>query len=408
MKILVSSMAFFPDHSGIPLYSGDFAFYAAENGHQVSVVTGFPFYPSWKKRKEDQGVLFRIDHHKNVKIYRGYIYVPGKPTGVKRILQEISFLFFSFINFFRAGRHDVVVVFITPVLLGVMGWFFKKVYGARLIINIQDFQVEAADSLGMLGRLPIVPLMHKLEKISFKGADLVTSISDGMVNILKQKGLDESKIYLWPNWIDIDEASTLGTKGGFRKQFSIPNNKTIVAYAGNVGEKQGLRTLVDLAIHCKEQKDLVFLIIGEGGDLMNLKNYHAEKKVDNLRFLPFLDPRGYKDFLADADVLFISQKKIPKDIYFPSKLLGLMAGKKLIFLAADKESELYKVLKKNDLALVGEISNLAELNECMNQILQKSSDLNKLKENACDFVRQFDRKFVLGNVLKKIESFEKL
>jgi colanic acid biosynthesis glycosyl transferase WcaI len=408
MKILVSSMAFYPDHSGIPLYSSDFAFYAAENGHQVSVVTGFPFYPSWKKRKEDKGVLFRTDHHRNVKIYRGYIYVPGKPTGFKRILQEISFLFFSFINFFRAGRHDVVVVFITPVLLGVMGWFFKKVYGSRLIINIQDFQVEAADSLGLLGRLPIVPLMHKLEKASFKGADLVTSISDGMVNILEQKGVDESKIYLWPNWIDVDEASGLGTKGEFRKQFSIPDNKTIVAYAGNVGEKQGLSTLIDLAIHFKERDDLIFLIIGEGGDLVNLKEYHAEKKVDNLRFLPFLDPRGYKNFLADADVIFISQKKIPKDIYFPSKLLGLMAGKKLIFLAADQESELYRVLKKNDLALVGQISNLAELKGCMNQILQETSDLNKLKENAWGFVRQFDRRFVLGNVLKKIESLVKL
>ena len=232
-------MAFFPDHSGIPLYSSDFAFYAAENGHQVSVVTGFPFYPSWKKRKEDKGVLFRTDHHKNVKIYRGYIYVPAKPTGVKRILQEISFLFFSFINFFRAGKQDVVVLFITPVLLGAMGWFFKKVYGARLIINIQDFQVEAADSLGMLNKLPIVPLMHWFEKRSFKGADVVSSISDGMINILKQKGVEESKIYLWPNWIDVNEASALGTQGEFRKQFSIPDDKTIVAYAGNVGEKQG-------------------------------------------------------------------------------------------------------------------------------------------------------------------------
>ena len=397
-------MAFFPDHSGIPLYSSDFAFYAAENGHQVSVVTGFPFYPSWKKRKEDKGVLFRTDHHKNVKIYRGYIYVPAKPTGVKRILQEISFLFFSFINFFRAGKQDVVVLFVTPVLLGVMGWFFKKVYGARLIINIQDFQVEAADSLGMLNKLPIVPMMHWLEKRSFKGADVVSSISDGMVNILKQKGVEQSKIYLWPNWIDVNEASALGTKGEFRRQFSIPDSKTIIAYAGNVGEKQGLSTLIDLAIHFKDREDLIFLIIGEGGDLMNLKAYHAEKKADNVRFLPFLDPKGYKNFLADADVIFISQKKIPKDIYFPSKLLGLMAGKKLIFLAADEESELYKVLKNNDLALVGKIGNLAELKDCMNQLLQESSDLNRLRENASAFVRQFDRKFVLENVLKKIES----
>ena len=152
----------------------------------------------------------------------------------------------------------------------------------------------------------------------------------------------------------------------------------------------------------------MFLIIGEGGDLKNLKEYHAEKKAGNLRFLPFLSPQGYKNFLTDADVIFISQKKIPKDIYFPSKLLGLMAAKNLIFLAADEESELYKVLKNNDLALVGRIGNLNELKDCMNHILQESPDLNNLKENAGKFVRQFDRKFVLGNVLKEIESLVKL
>src|SRR5688572_6311788 len=94
MKVLVSSLAFYPDHSGIPLYSSDFAFFAANQGHTVSVVTGFPFYPSWKKRREDKGVLFRKDVHQNVKIYRGYLYVPGNPTAIKRILQEMSFLFF--------------------------------------------------------------------------------------------------------------------------------------------------------------------------------------------------------------------------------------------------------------------------------------------------------------------------
>ena len=78
--------------------------------------------------------------------------------------------------------------------------------------------------------------MHWFEKRSFKGADVVSSISDGMIDILKQKGVEESKRYLWPNWIDVNEASALGTKGVFRKQFSITDDKTIIAYAGNVGE----------------------------------------------------------------------------------------------------------------------------------------------------------------------------
>lgn len=404
MKILVSSLAFFPDHSGIPLYASDFSFYAAEKGHQVCVITGFPFYPSWKKRKADRGVLFRLDREHNVKIYRGYIYVPKNPTGFRRILQEISFLFFSFFNFFRAGKQDVIVVFTTPVLLGLMAWFFKKLYGARLIINIQDFQVEAADSLGMLRKLPIVPLMLRLESFSYNHADLVTSISEGMVNLIREKGIEGSKIYLWPNWIDVKRAAATGKKGQFRSKFSIADDKIIIGYAGNVGEKQGLTVLIDLAFEFKGVPNLSFLIIGEGGDLRNLKNYHAAKDAGNLKFLPFLDQAGYSDFLADADVVFISQKKIPKDIYFPSKLLGLMAAQKLILLAADRESELYRVLKKHHLALVCQIDNFDELRNSIECIIKRDEHLQQLADNARNFVQDFDREVVLGKVLKKFEN----
>ena len=400
-------MAFYPDHSGIALYSSDFAFYAAEKGHEVSVVTGFPFYPSWRKRPEDKRRLFRKDTHKNIKIYRGYLYVPSRPTGLRRILQEISFLFFAFINFFKAGKQDVIVVFTTPVLLGVLGWMFKKIYGSVLVINVQDFQVEAADSLGMLRMVPVVPLMLFLEKFSYKRSDVVTSISTSMTKLLHEKGLPESSTYLWPNWIEVEKASATGQPGNFRKKFGIRDEEIIIGYAGNVGNKQGLNVLIDLANAYKGTKDLLFLIIGEGSDLANLKQYHADHPTDNLRFLPFLNPAGYADFLADADVIFIAQKKIPKDIYFPSKLLGLMAASKLIFLAADEESELYKVLLHNELSLVSRFENFDELKQCVDKILTKDKILDKFKTNAWTFVQQFDRETVLDQALKKIEIIKK-
>ena len=82
MKILVSAMTFAPDHSGIALYSTDFATYAAEQGHEVTVVTGFSWYPKWTKRPEDRRKLFRTDAYKGIKVLRGYLYVPKKVTTI--------------------------------------------------------------------------------------------------------------------------------------------------------------------------------------------------------------------------------------------------------------------------------------------------------------------------------------
>ena len=397
-------MVFYPDHSGIALYSSDFAFYAASKGHKVSVVTGFPYYPNWKKRPSDKGVLFRKEKVEKVQILRGYLYVPERPRTYKRIIQEITFLFSGFINFFRVGKPDVIVLFTTPVSLGLMGWIFKNMFRAKLVINVQDFQVEAAESLGMLSRFSFLGTLVNLEKFIYKRTNLVSSISDSMVDIIRKKGVKEEKVYYWPNWIEVKEAAVLGEKGAFRKKYKLPEDKKIVAYAGNVGLKQGLSTLIDLAEKYKENDQLYFLIIGEGGDLDNLKQYAAKKKLPNFRFLPFLNSLEYKEMLADVEVIYISQKKIPKDVYFPSKLLGLMAASKLIFLSADSNSELYRVLKNNDIALVTDFGDYEQIAEAMELVLNNPEKLNKIKENAFTFVQRFDRRVVLDKVLEKLSN----
>ena len=78
MNIIVSSINFFPDHSGIALYSTDLSLFFAEKGQQITMITGFSYYPRWKKLCKDKGTFFRIEEYHGVKVYRGYLYVPQK------------------------------------------------------------------------------------------------------------------------------------------------------------------------------------------------------------------------------------------------------------------------------------------------------------------------------------------
>ncbi|RAJ99995.1 colanic acid biosynthesis glycosyl transferase WcaI [Larkinella arboricola] len=397
-------MTFAPDHSGISLYSTDFATYASEVGHEVTVVTGFSWYPNWKKRPEDKGKLFQTDFYKGVKVLRGYLYVPKKVTSVTRMLQEITFLIFVFFNFIRAGRQDVIVLFTTPINLGLIGVLFQKLWKAKLIINVQDLQLEAAQSLGMLGKLPIVKVMEKAERYSYQKADLVTSISHAMVNIIKQKGALDDKVYLWPNWIDVKDASIKGVKGNFNDKYPQYKGKTIIGYAGNVGVKQSLSSLVDLSEQFKGRDDLVFLIIGSGGDRDNLKAYAEKKATGNLHFIDFLSQDDYYNFLNDADIVYLSQKKDSGDAYFPSKLLGIMAKNKLTFVAACKNSEIYKVVTDNALGMSSDIEDLDHMKKLLTDYLTNKEEFKKYEVNAFGFVHQFDRQIVLDSLFAEIDN----
>lgn len=403
MKIVVSSLYFHPDHSGISLYATDFAKYASEEGHEVHVMTGFPFYPNWKKRKEDRRKLLRTDFLDGIKIHRGYTYVPNRPSTLKRLIQEFFIVFFSFVNYLKVGRPDAIVVFTTPVTLGLLGVFMKWIFGSKLIINVQDFQVEAASSLKMVKGSFFVNLLARIERFSYKHADYVSSISHSMLDILREKNVPNDQILFWPNWIDVDDYSTSTVESGqFRKKHGIGQKDIIVGYAGNVGLKQGLESMVDLANEFLNRTDLKFFIIGEGAGLESLKEYYNISKPENITFLPFLGPEDYKEFLKDTEIIFISQKKTEKDIYFPSKLLGIMAMGKMILLTADKDSELYRVLKENELGIVTDYGDLNALKNGLEGLLVDPGSKARFGDRSRSFVNQYDRKTVLRKIIQEI------
>ncbi|WP_097127136.1 glycosyltransferase family 4 protein [Spirosoma fluviale] len=399
-RVLIYSQTFAPDHSGISIYASDYAFYCAENGYDVDVITGFPFYPQWQKRKEDEGKLFATEVINNVTVHRGYLYVPHNPSAFQRIMHEVSLTFFAMINSFRVKRPDVIVVFTTPVLLGVLAAFMNLFWRRKLVINVQDFQVEAAYSLGMLKGSAMLKVINALELWSYKKADYVSSISGSMLDLLRdRKKLPDSKILFWPNWTHNDEKTFVKPAAGlFRKKFNFAPSTKLIGYAGNVGKKQGLDILLDTAVEFAHVPDVQFLIIGEGADLERLKAYAAEKSIRNVQFMPFLNSSEYLEFLADVDAVFISQVKVPFDIYFPSKLLGIMAMRQLLIVNADAKSELYKTTKKNDIALVSDYGDMATLKKYVSMVITNDPVIEDYKSEAEKFVVQFGREVVLSNI----------
>ena len=145
-------------------------------------------------------------------------------------------------------------------------------------------------------------------------------------------------------------------------------------------------------------------MIGEGAGLKVLKEYTAEQNVNNVMFMPFLNEKQYVEFLNDIDVFFMSQKKTAFDVYFPSKLLGLMAACKTIILSADKESELYKTVKTNEVGLVCEYGDTDGLVNIVNQVISDKTVISTINEKAKDYVSQFYRDNVLSKVLKQINQ----
>jgi colanic acid biosynthesis glycosyl transferase WcaI len=248
--------------------------------------------------------------------------------------------------------------------------------------------------------------MGALEKYSYRKSDMVASISTAMMDLIRQKDISDDKIYLWPNWISVADANMQGRELAFRQKFPQYRDKIIVGYAGNVGIKQGLSVLIDLSKRFEDQPNLIFLIIGQGGDIDNLKRYAQQQQVKNLDFIDFLSQEDYFHFLTDADIVFLSQKKDSGDVYFPSKLLGIMAKQKLIMVSADKESEIYRVINSNKVGLSADFGDIDHMEQLLHHYLRDTPAFDNYKNNAYRFVQQYDRQPVLQDVFNQLERLQ--
>ena len=396
MNITVASINYLPDHAGIAIYSSDFPKYLSECGDSVTMVTGYPYYPQWEKRAEDRGRLLSQESCDGVQVLRGYLYVPKRPSALHRMLHEATFCLFALVNFIRAPRADAVVVFTPPFLLGLMALIATRIRGSLLVVNIQDLPLDAALALGMIRKSPFSRFMLALEEWIYRRADLVVTISQSMIRNVREKGIPEARLMLVPNWIDVEANAVSADEGHFIGSHGGPDGRLTVAYAGNLGVKQGVDVLLRLAKRMEAAGSVRFFIIGDGADRARLQGIATELNLGNVVFLPFLEPSRYREMLADVDVVFVAQRSGAGNNFFPSKLLGLMAQQKPLLIAADPDSELAQVVTRGGFGLVSDYEDLASLESNLRRMAADPVLRASMGRNGLASVRSYDRAHVLN------------
>jgi colanic acid biosynthesis glycosyl transferase WcaI len=119
MHLLVLGINYWPEETGIAVFSTGRCEYLAAQGHGVTMVTAFPYYPQWRVYDGYRGRLFARETRNAVTILRCYLYVPRQVTPVRRGLHEASFLASSLIRALGVRRPDLLLVVSPPLGLAL-------------------------------------------------------------------------------------------------------------------------------------------------------------------------------------------------------------------------------------------------------------------------------------------------
>jgi colanic acid biosynthesis glycosyl transferase WcaI len=188
---------------------------------------------------------------------------------------------------------------------------------------------------------------------------------------LLAKGVAPASAKLAVNWVELAAFAQPCAPGvaAYRQELAVPDGAVVALYSGNMGGKQGLEVLADVARLClaaalsyKQNQPLahmrkaqaaidfeatlpqiVFVFCGHGAGRADLVARCAG--LPNVRFLDLQPAQRLPDLLALADIHLLPQRADAADLVMPSKLTGMLASARPVVATAHAGTELATVVQ---------------------------------------------------------------
>jgi colanic acid biosynthesis glycosyl transferase WcaI len=345
-RILVYGLNFAPELTGIGRYTGDMCAWLAEQGYEVTVVTAYPYYPHWKLAGGYPCWRWSKESWHGVDVIRCPLWVPRQPTTVKRILHLLSFSFLSGpVTVLTALRSSPHIVFtIEPATFGTpWALLAAKLVGARSWLHVQDIEMAAATSLGLVSG-PIRRLVRGIYAQLLRAFDRVSTISETMrCSLAALSGRSVEAIDLIPNWADTDRIYPLREEeNALRGELGLNDGRLICLYSGNMGEKHGVESLAEAARLLKDRCDIHFVFCGTGAARHRVAAMTAD--LANVTMLPLQPEERLNELLNLADIHLLPQRGDTTSYAMPSKVGPMLASGRPIVAQFAGNSELGHVL----------------------------------------------------------------
>ena len=96
-RFFILSINYAPEPTGFSQHASALAEHLARKGHDVTVYTGFPFAPAWRRSEDYRGVITATEHTGGVTVRRLTHFIPRRPSStIERALMEGSFSAMAF------------------------------------------------------------------------------------------------------------------------------------------------------------------------------------------------------------------------------------------------------------------------------------------------------------------------
>ncbi|MCM1060385.1 MAG: glycosyltransferase family 4 protein [Eubacterium sp.] len=316
-----------------------------KNGHRVYIVS-----PTERQNKEKTHIIEK-SNCKILKVRTGNIQKTNLiEKGIATVTLETHFIF-AVKKYFGDIKFDLILYSTPPVTLVKPIRYIKKRDNAKTYLLLKDIFPQNAVDIGILSKKGIKGIIYKYfrrkEKELYAISDKIGCMSPANVNYILKNNfeINSENVEVCPNSIEPRNFSISEEERIYlRKKYSLPLDRKVFVYGGNLGKPQGIPFIIECLRKCQNIDNVFFLIVGNGTEYGKLKEFLDKEKPHNAMLLKYMPKDEYDKMIAacDAGLIFLDHRfTIPN---FPSRLLSYMQAKLPVLAATDVSTDIGKII----------------------------------------------------------------
>ncbi len=221
-----------------------------------------------------------------------------------------------------------------------------------------------------------------MEKTAIQAADAVVTISEPLKDLIVSWGVNPAKIHIIPNAVDTTLFNPRSPSARLVKKYKL-EGKTVVGFIGSLTGYEGLKELVSVVDELiKEGLDIALMIVGDGREKADLKNFTKSK---NIIFTGRVSFEEVEEYYSLFDICPFPRNNFEVCRYVPPlKILEAMAMKKAVIVS--NVAPLLEIVEDGVNGLVCKADDTVSLKHSIVQLYEDILLRKRLGENARKWV----------------------
>jgi len=397
---LLISIYFPPEPGGGAKAAWNRALILHKMGYSVFIICGFPAYPIGKVTESTyKGKFFYVEKMGDFTLVRLRLLPLASKGYMRRFILFINFVFLSLIwmpKILRICTRIELIYAITPtVFSSIIGYMYSIATKSYFIYEISDLWPEELVAFKINLSFIVMYLGKLLAKLSYSLPNMLVATSKLAAKYVATNYSPKLMIYTMPIGVEPDKQPTR-SKETSRKELiekkiipSLLVDKFIVLYAGIISKVTRVENLVRAADKLKDdEKNIVFLIIGEGDEKANLEKMKSNSNLSNLFILPFQHTSLVPSIISAADVCVVSLPSDPiYDVTVSTKFFEYLAyHKPQIGICG---GELAHIINSNKIGITVSDGHIDKLVDALLFLKNSPTLIDTMEKNAIDLLHEF-------------------